>query len=71
VIHLLIDLAIGLNWIPLFCLQIFAERFHVGRNLLLLHAAVLEPDLDLTLRKTQNFGEAQSTGSANVSEKNK
>jgi hypothetical protein len=48
-----------------------AGRFHGSRNLLLLHAAVLEPDFDLTLRETQNFGKAEAPWSANISEKYK
>jgi hypothetical protein len=70
-IDLLIDLAIGLNWKPLFSVLVVADRFHGRRNLLLLHAAVLEPDFDLTLRKTQNFGKAEAPWSANISEKYK
>jgi hypothetical protein len=70
-IDLLIDLAIGLNWKPLFSVLVVAGRFHGSRNLLLLHAAVLEPDFDLTLRETQNFGKAEAPWSANISEKYK
>ena len=66
------SLRLNLFWMILgsifdFCGQIFDGR----RDLFLLHSSVLEPDLDLTFRKSQNFGQCNSTWSANVPERRK
>lgn len=52
-------------------LGLFAAGLHAGRNFLLLHASVLEPNFHLSLGQVEHLGQCQASGSTNVPKKNR